>query len=188
MSTHRDTRMSIRTAAGALVLENTPAELTVKRVATAAGVFPNQVTHHFGSKDRLYVDASFARFLRDTARLPRAARSARTPNSFATSIARTALSMPSLPPVISSLALARNQPELQSVVSGYLRLLLSQSERFLAERLAERGWRATHGVRRAAKTFWTSVFGTALAHEAGWPGTHLDVDIAAGLSLEVRTG
>lgn len=185
MSTHRDTRMSIRTAAGALVMENTPAELTVKRIATAAGVFPNQVTHHFGSKDRLYVDASFARFLRDTARLPRVARTARGPESFATAIARTALSMPSLPPVISSLALARHQPELQVVVSGYLRLLLSRSEHFLGETLTARGWQAKHGVRRATKTFWTSVFGTALAHEAGWAGSHLDVDIAAGLSLQV---
>jgi AcrR family transcriptional regulator len=183
MSTRRDTRMTIRTAAGALVLTHSPAELTVKQVAQAAGVFPNQVTHHFGSKDRLYVDAAFSRFLRDTSRLPRAARSARTPESFATAIARTALAMPSLTAVVSSLTLARNNEELKGVVSGYLRLLLSRSERFLEERITTRGWHADHGVQRAAKTFWTSIFGTALVHQAGWVGTYEDVDIAAGLSL-----
>jgi hypothetical protein len=91
--------------------------------------------------------------------------------------------MPSLTAVVSSLTLARNNQELKGVVSGYLRLLLSRSERFLEERITTRGWTAQHGVRRAAKTFWISIFGTALVHQAGWIGTYEDVDIAAGLSL-----
>lgn len=183
MSTRRDTRTLIRTAAAALVLERTPAELTVKQVAEAAGVFPNQVTHHFGSKDQLYVAAAFSRFLRDTSRLPRAVRSARTTEAFAAAITRTALTMPSLDSVVSSLALARNNPALQDVVSGYLRLLLSRSERFLEAETTTRGWGTAHGVRSSAKTFWTSIFGSALAHGAGFAGASDDIEIAAGLAL-----
>lgn len=186
MSTRRDTRLLIRTAAAALVLDRTPSELTVKQVAAAAGVFPNQVTHHFGSKDQLYAAAAFSRFLRDTSRLPRSTRSAKTPEAFATAIARTALAMPSLPSVVSSLDLARHHPALQDMVSGYLRLLLSRSERFLEEATDARGWDTEHGIRRSVKTFWTSIFGTALTHAAGFAGTSDDIDIAAGLSLVVR--
>jgi AcrR family transcriptional regulator len=80
--------------------------VTVSEIARAAGVYPNQITHHYGSKDRLVLDAAFALFLRDTTRLQAAGRRATNAESFRQVLARTALAMPSTPLVVRALAAA----------------------------------------------------------------------------------
>ncbi|RII42090.1 TetR family transcriptional regulator [Galactobacter valiniphilus] len=182
------TRALIRAAASALALTRTPGQFTVKHVAEAAGVFPNQITHHFGSKDRLYLEAAFALLLRDSGRLTRVARGARSPEEFGRALARTALALPSLPSLTSALALARGHEELGQLASGYLKVLFARSERFLERRLQREGWAAGHGVARASKTFWVAVFGAVLAHEAGFAGGPTDLDIASGLALTRGSG
>lgn len=180
-----DTRRRIRDAAMALFRDRRFADVTVSELAEAAGVYPNQITHHFGSKDALYIDAAFGLLLRDTERLQKAGRRASTPDALRQVLARTALTMPSTTVVVSALALARGNHAVQPAVETGLNLLFRQSERFLERALGERGWTTDQGIDRATKTFWSAVFGAVLISQAGFPGGPSSVDVAATLSLRL---
>lgn len=155
----------------------------MSELAKAAGVYPNQITHHFGSKDALYVDVAFGLLLRDTERLQKAGRRARTPDAMKRVLARTALTMPSITVVVSALALARGNPTLQPEVEAGLNVLFRQSEQFLVRKLWEQGWTIDQDTDRATKTFWSAVFGAVLISQAGFPGGPSSVDVAATLSI-----
>ncbi|GAA3845007.1 TetR family transcriptional regulator [Brevibacterium casei] len=178
-----DTRRRIREAAMSLFGERKFADVTVSELAEAAGAYPNQITHHFGSKDALYIDAAFGLLLRDTERLQNAGRRASTPESLRQVLARTALTMPSTTVVVSALALARGNPTVQPMIETGLSLLFRQSERFLEGVLGEHGWATDQDIGRATKTFWSAVFGAVLVSQAGFPGGPSSVDVAATLSL-----
>lgn len=178
-----ETRRRIREAAMALFRERRPADVTVGEIASSAGVYPNQITHHFGSKDALYVDAAFALLLRDTERLQAAGRRASTPDALRRALARTALSMPSTTAVVGALALARGNESVQPVLQNALAVLFRQSDRYLSKELAKHGWTTDQGVERATKTFWSAVFGAVLISQAGYPGGPSDIDVAATLVI-----
>jgi TetR/AcrR family transcriptional regulator, regulator of cefoperazone and chloramphenicol sensitivity len=155
----------------------------VAEVAAAADVYPNQVTHHFGSKDRLYVEAAFALLLRETERLQAAGRRMRTPESFRSALARTALAMPSLRSVVVALALAQQNDEVRDEVRRSIEILFRQSERYLDRRLARQGWVSDHGTARDVTTFWSAAFGAVLLSTSGIPGGPSEVDLAAALTI-----
>jgi AcrR family transcriptional regulator len=159
------------------------ADVTVSEIAQAAQVYPNQITHHFGSKDALFVEAAFGLLLRDSERLRSAGRRATTPGAMPRMLARTALALPSIPVVVEALAVARANPAVQPALRASLALLFRQSERYLEHTLTERGWAASQGVERGVKTFWSTVFGAVLIARAGFPGGPSDVDVAAALVL-----
>ncbi|WP_144712015.1 TetR/AcrR family transcriptional regulator C-terminal domain-containing protein [Curtobacterium pusillum] len=157
--------------------------VTVSEVARAAGVYPNQITHHFGSKDRLVLDAAFALFLRDTTRLQAAGRRATTAEAFRQVLARTALAMPSTPLVVRALAAAGDDGAQRDRVRLLLAVLFRQSERYLDRVVAEHGWTSPSGVARDARTFWSAVFGATLLADAGVTGGPSDLDLAGTVSI-----
>jgi AcrR family transcriptional regulator len=157
---------------------------TVGEIARAAGVYPNQITHHFGSKDRLVVDAAFRLFLRDTARMQMAGRRAASATSFRSVLARTAFLMPSTPLVVACLGLAATGDDATATrVRELTGLVLRQSERYLTHVLEARGWVSRDGVARDARTFWSAVFGGVLLAGSGVPGGPSDVDLASTISV-----
>lgn len=172
-------------AASAATAEDpaTTAPVTVSEIARAAGVYPNQITHHYGSKDRLVLDAAFTLFLRDTSRLQAAGRRSRTPEGFRSVLARTALAMPSTPLVVRALATSGGDPALRGRVRLLLALLFRQSERYLDRIVTEHGWRSPNGVARDARTFWSAVFGATLLADAGVTGGPSDIDLAGTVSV-----
>lgn len=157
--------------------------VTVSEIARAAGVYPNQITHHFGSKDRLVLDASFALFLRDTTRLQVAGRRARSAESFRQVLARTALAMPSTLLVVRALAAAGDDPGQRERVRLLLAVLFRQSERYLERVVTERAWTSGSGVGRDARRFWSAVFGATLLADAGVTGGPSDLDLAGTVSI-----
>ena len=176
------TRSRIR-AATMRLLQTQDGAPTVAEIAAAAEVYPNQITHHFGSKDRLFVEAAFVLLLRDTDRLQAAGRRMRTAESFRSAIARTALAMPSLPRVVAAVALARERSDAQEEVRRAVGILFRQSERYLDRVLRERGWISDHGTARDVTTFWSAVFGAVLLSSGGIPGGPSVVDLAATLTI-----
>jgi AcrR family transcriptional regulator len=177
------TRARILQAAADLLADRNPRTLTVSEVARAAGVYPNQITHHFGSKDRLVVDAAFVRFLRDTTRLQSAGRRATTSAGFRDVLARTALAMPSTSLLVTALGLAQDDDVLRERTSTLLAVLFRQSERWLERVVADHGWTSERGVARDARTFWSAVFGAVLFATAGAVGGPSDVDVAPTVSI-----
>jgi AcrR family transcriptional regulator len=157
--------------------------VTVSEIARAAGVYPNQITHHYGSKDRLVLDASFALFLRDTTRLQAAGRRATSADAFRQVLARTALAMPSTPLVVRALASTGDDAAQRDRVRLLLQVLFRQSERYLDRVVAEHGWTSRSGVGRDARTFWSAVFGATLLADAGVTGGPSDLDLAGTVSI-----
>jgi AcrR family transcriptional regulator len=177
------TRARILAATAGLLSAGGQRSLTVSEIARAAGVYPNQITHHYGSKDRLVLDAAFALFLRDTTRLQAAGRRATGAEQFREVLARTALTMPSTVTVVHALASTGNDTAQRERVRLLLAILFRQSERYLERVIREHGWTSAKGADRDARTFWSAVFGATLLTSAGVAGNPSDLDLAATLSV-----
>lgn len=170
-----------------LCKERPGAELSVAEIAKAAGVFPNQVTYHFGSKDSLLVHAAFLGLLHDAQRVERVGRQAPDAAAFRRNIARAVLAMPSLPSVARALAAGISKPELAPVVDQHLQLLFRQSERFVRQFLGSRGWQARRPLDVEARTFWSTALGAVLLVRAGAHGKVADLDLAGSLTIHDGT-
>jgi len=158
-------------------------DLSVAEIAREAGVFPNQVTYHFGSKDSLLLQAAFLVLLHETRRVERIGRRAPDAAAFRRNVSRAVLALPSLPLVAKALATGIAKPELAPVVDQHLHLLFRQSERFLGQLLDSRGWTAERPLGEEARTFWSTALGAALLSRAGADGTADDLDLAGVLSV-----
>lgn len=159
-------------------------QVTVSEIARAAGVYPNQITHHYGSKDRLVLDAAFTLFLRDTTRLQAAGRRATSAGAFRQVLARTALAMPSTALVVRALGSTGDDGAQRERVRLLLAVLFRQSERYLERIVDERDWSSSSGVARDARTFWSAVFGATLLADAGVTGGPSDLDLAGTVSID----
>ncbi|WP_062651793.1 TetR/AcrR family transcriptional regulator C-terminal domain-containing protein, partial [Streptomyces maremycinicus] len=177
------TRHRLIEATARLCVERPNAEVSVAEIANAAGVFPNQVTYHFGSKDSLLVHAAFLGLLHDARRIERIGRQASDAATFRRNMARAVLAMPSLPPVTRALAAAISKPELAPVVDQHLQLLFRQSERFVSRLMDSRGWSARRPLDVEARTFWSTALGAVLLVRAGAHGTVADLDLAGALTI-----
>lgn len=160
--------------------------MSVAEIAREAGVFPNQVTYHFGSKDSLLLHAAFLVLLHETRRVERIGRQAQDAEAFRRNISRAVLALPALPLVAKALATGIAKPELAPVVDQHLHLLFRQSERFLRQQTDSRGWATERPLEAESRTFWSTALGAALLSGAGADGTADDLDLAGVLT--VRSG
>ncbi len=183
----RATRRRLIEVTARLCRERPGAEVSVAEIAKAAGVFPNQVTYYFGSKDSLLVHAAFLGLLHDTRRMERIGRQAPDAAAFRRNIARAVLALPSLPSIARALAAAISKPELAPVVDQHLQLLFRQSERFVSRLVEARGWQARRPLGVEARTFWSTALGAVLLVRAGAHGTGADLDLAGALTLHDGT-
>ncbi|MFJ8473739.1 TetR/AcrR family transcriptional regulator C-terminal domain-containing protein [Kitasatospora sp. NPDC094011] len=184
----RATRRRLIEETARLCKERPGAEVSVAEIANAAGVFPNQVTYHFGSKDSLLVHAAFLGLLHDARRIERIGRQAPDAAAFRRNIARAVLAMPSLPSVARALAAAISKPELAPVVDQHLQLLFRQSERFVGQLLDSRGWKTHRPLGTETRTFWSTALGAVLLVRAGANGTVADLDLAGALTVHDEPG
>uniref|UniRef100_A0AAU3GW78 TetR family transcriptional regulator n=1 Tax=Streptomyces sp. NBC_01401 TaxID=2903854 RepID=A0AAU3GW78_9ACTN len=179
----RATRRRLIEATAQLCKERPGAEVSVAEIAKAGGVFPNQVTYYFGSKDSLLVHAAFLGLLHDARRIERIGHQAPDAAAFRRNIARAVLAMPSLPSVARALSAGISKPELAPVVDQHLQLLFRQSERFVDRIVESRGWRARRPLEVEARTFWSTALGAVLLVRAGAHGTVADLDLAGTLTI-----
>lgn len=177
------TRTRLVETAARLGRERHGAPLSVADIADAAGVFPNQITHHFGSKDSLLVHAAFFALLHDTRRVERIGRRAADAAAFRRNIARSILALPSLPLVAGALAIGITRADLAPVIDQHLHLLFRQSERYLGELIERRGWDIERALHHEVRTFWSAALGGALLAHAGAQGTAADLDLAGTLTV-----
>ncbi|MFF4381015.1 TetR/AcrR family transcriptional regulator C-terminal domain-containing protein [Kitasatospora sp. NPDC001547] len=184
----RATRRQLIEATARLCEQRPGAEISVAEIANAAGVFPNQVTYYFGSKDSLLVHAAFLGLLHDARRIERLGRQAPDAAAFRRNIARAVLAMPSLPSVARALAAGISKPDLAPVVDRHLQLLFRQSERFVGQLLDARGWQARRPLDVETRTFWSTALGAVLLVRAGANGTVADLDLAGALTVHDESG
>lgn len=179
----RSTRYRIIEQTARLYAQQPGAEPSVAQIAAAAGVFPNQVTYYFGSKDSLLVHAAFLGLLHDAEAIESIGFRAADAVSFRAEIAQAVLAMPSLPSVASALAAGVSRPALAPVVDRHLDLLFRQSARYLRRLMRERGWILTRTPEIESRTFWSTALGAVLLVRAGSAGSAADLDLAGTLTV-----
>ena len=177
------TRHRIMSTAAELCVLRKGADVSVAEIAKAAGVYPNQITYHFGSKDSLMVHAAFLGLLHDAKRVEKVGHRAADAAAFRRNTSRAVLAMPSLPSVSRALAAAIARPELSDVVDTHLQLLFRQSERYLRAISTERGWSTERPLALEVRTFWSAALGATLLSRAGVSGNQADLDLAGTLTL-----
>ncbi len=179
----RITRTAILEQAAALFGERGLDGVSVAEIAAAAGAHPHQITYYFGSKDGLFVHAAFLSLRREAQRLEPVGRRQRTPRTFCTALARTALALPAVPFAVQALAITRHRPELQPVARQNLEVLFLQARRYLITTLDRRGWVIDRTADTEARTFWSAVLGARLISESGFGGRSSDIDLAGVLTV-----
>lgn len=181
----RSTRYRIIEQTARLCAQHPGAEPSVAQIAAAAGVFPNQVTYYFGSKDSLLVHAAFLGLLHDAKAIESVGLRARTVDAatYRREIAHAVLAMPSLPSVARALAAAVSRPALAPVVDKHLNLLFHQSARHLRRLMRERGWILARTPESESRTFWSTALGAVLLSRAGSAPAATDLDLAGTLTL-----
>jgi AcrR family transcriptional regulator len=182
------TRYRIMSAAAGLGRARTGSDPSVAEIAQAAGVYPNQITYHFGSKDSLMVHAAFLGLLHDAKRVEKIGWRAADAESFRRNTSRAVMAMPSLPAVSRALAAAIARPELSEVVDTHLRLLFQQSERYLQALAAERDWSSERPLAMEVRTFWSTALGATLLSRAGLNAKTTEIDLAGTLTLHDQDG
>jgi hypothetical protein len=158
----------------------------VATIARAADAYPHQITYYFGSKDCLFVHAAMSTLLRDAARLESVGHRRRTPETFRSALARTALALPSIPQAVQAMAIARERPELHSTAQLYLTILFRQAEHYLVALLDRRRWAVDREPATEVRTFWSAVLGARLIADSGHGGHSADVDLAGLLTVRAR--
>lgn len=179
----RQTRRRILEEAAQLFGHRRLGDVSVNEIARAAGVYPNQVTYYFGSKDALFIHAAFFALLHDAERIEAVGYRMQTVDGFRSAIARTILALPSMPSVAQAVALGSANPDLTGSLGYYLHLLFRQSERYLETLMGERNWSLNRPLPVETRTFWSTVFGAVLLSQAGVKGTAADLDLASTLTV-----
>ena len=179
----RSTRYRIIEQTARLYARRPDAEPSVAQIAAAAGVFPNQVTYYFGSKDSLLVHAAFLGLLHDAEAIESVGLRAADAAAFRAEIAHAVLALPSLPSVARALAAGVSRPALAPVVDKHLDLLLRQSARHLRRLMRDRGWSLARTPEVEARTFWSTALGAVLLARAGSADSADSADSTADLDL-----
>jgi AcrR family transcriptional regulator len=178
----RSTRYRIIEQTARLYARASGSEPSVAQIAAAAGVFPNQVTYYFGSKDSLLVHAAFLGLLHDAEAIEPVGFRAADADGFRREIAHAVLAMPSLPSVTRALAAGISRPALAPIVDKHLDLLVRQSARYLRRLMRERGWVLARTPEIESRTFWSAALGAVLLARADAAGA-ADLDLAGTLTI-----
>ncbi|GAA4777382.1 TetR/AcrR family transcriptional regulator C-terminal domain-containing protein [Citricoccus nitrophenolicus] len=179
----KQTRRRILEEAAVLFGKHQLSDVSVSTIARAAGVYPNQVTYYFGSKDALLIHSAFFALLHDAERLEAAGYRMQTVEGFKSVMARTILALPSMRLVAQAVATGNANPGLAGTLGYYLHLLFRQSERYLQTLIGERNWSHKRPLTVEVRTFWSTAFGAVLLSRAGVRGSALDLDLAGTLTI-----
>jgi AcrR family transcriptional regulator len=152
-------RSRLLDAAQTLFEQHGASKVTVAQVAQLAGAFPNQVTHHFSSKDAMFVEAACRSMLHTAAALEKAAERCKSLATYTHSLAQQAAQSPSLPFFLEALALAQRQASLSPQVARTMERLQAEGARALEAIAKKRAWQLDESAQVIAKRFWALVVG-----------------------------
>jgi TetR/AcrR family transcriptional regulator, regulator of cefoperazone and chloramphenicol sensitivity len=158
------TRREILLAASRLFVKRGYADVSMCEVATAAGVFPNQITYYFGGKDALFIEAAGRLILEVGQSAEVAARNAKSVGEYIRILAKEVLG-PGLPGIIAfveAMLIARRRSDLVPQIKHTLDRLHEEGTRALLEVLVKKRWRLKASAATIAQSFWATMIGVAL--------------------------
>lgn len=168
LDTQRNTRSRLTEKAASLFADRGYDKTSVADIAKAADAFPNQITHHFGSKEALFVEAARYAMLRTAKRAEDRSRDTETPEAHARSLISYLLGPGSGPVMMfaEAMLIARRTPRLQTIVSRTSAELYHAGESAMVETFIRTGWQVGATPGAITRGFWTAVLGLAVEKAA----------------------
>jgi AcrR family transcriptional regulator len=164
----QNTRTALLKTAAALFSKRGYEDVSVAEIASASGAFPNQVTHHFGSKQALYVHAASHAILRTAKHAERHSRDSTGPEDHARRLV-TYLLGPGAGPVMmfaEAMLMARRTPALQDLVTQTSVELYTAGESAMVDIVERPDWQVDAPTGLITRGFWTAVLGLAVEKSA----------------------
>ncbi|WP_279402998.1 TetR/AcrR family transcriptional regulator C-terminal domain-containing protein [Arthrobacter sp. JCM 19049] len=159
-----------------------PEDVTVSRIATHAGVYPNQITHHSGPRTgSTWTPRSrcCCGIRRACGPLPAGLQSAVICDRPGPHRTGRALH----PDGVTALGMGRANTSVQPSLVAGMKVLFRQSTRYVETVLEDKAWHMPKSVEKEVRTFWSTVFGAVLLSQAGFQGVPSDLDVAAMVSI-----
>lgn len=166
--TQQNTRSRLIEKAARLFAERGYDKTSVADIAKAADAFPNQITHHFGSKEALFVESARYAMLRTAKRTEDRSRDTETPEAHARSLLSYLLGPGSGPVMMfaEAMLIARRTPRLQDIVSRTSTELYRAGESAMVDTFIRTGWQVGATPGAITRGFWTAVLGLAVEKAA----------------------
>lgn len=163
-----DTRRRLIECAASLFLERGYDNVSVAQIASAAAAFPNQVTHHFGGKEPLFVHSARVVILHAAKDAESRSRRSTTPEEHARTLISHMLGPGSgaLMMFAEAMLMARRTPELQALIGETSHRLHVAGEAAMVDTFMRTGWRAHTTPAQITRGFWAAVLGLALEKAA----------------------
>lgn len=187
----RQTRRHLLAVAGELFRDHGLGGVSLSEIASAADVFPSQITYYFGSKEACFVEAACREVHHVAAAVEEAGMAAPTPEAWAREVVRTAVSSDALLMFVEAVVLTRRRPDLAGPVQQTFARLHDEGARAVHELFTARGWQAGPSAQSEARAYWAAVLGVAVERAAwGEAFDHQSPDAAVLLllNLHIPTG
>lgn len=168
LETQQNTRSRLIENAARLFVERGYDKTSVSEIAKESSAFPNQITHHFGSKEALFVEAARFAMLRIAKQAEDRSRDSATPEAHARSLISYLLG-PGAGPVMmfaEAMLIARRTPRLQAIVSRTSAELYHAGEAAMVDTFIRTGWQVHATPGSITRGFWTAVLGLAVEKAA----------------------
>lgn len=158
---------------------------SLAEIARDAGAYPNQVTHHFGSKEALFVEAACREMLYVAREAEIAAAAVNTDESYTEALIRAVVGAPGLSLFIEALALTRRRADLAPQVQRTFERLHAEGDRAYSATAQSQGWKAPDAA-VSARRFWTVALGIGLRAASGETTEALRAEMLLLLRRETR--
>lgn len=136
--------------------------VSIADIATAAGVFPNQITYYFGSKDALFVEAACRQVLLAGNAVEKASRVGTSRAAYVHAVVNAALEAPGMLAFVDATLLAARNAEVAPLVARTFERLYLVGAKVVAESLMRHGWRSGSSPDYEIRGFWSTILGAAL--------------------------
>lgn len=177
------TRQSLIEAASRLFLSSGFDAVSVAEIARAVDAFPNQVTHHFGGKEMLFVEAASHAVLRAAKQAERVTRDTPSIEVHTRKLIAQMLG-PGAPAVMmfaEAMLMSRRRPALASVIAATLARLHEAGEAAMLDTLRRTGWETRADEASISRSFWAAIFGLVIEKAAA--GSDFDYSSAEAVAL-----
>lgn len=142
--------------------------VTLSQIAKAAKAYPNQVTHHFGGKEGLFVEAACRGVLRAARKAEQRTRGSETPEEHTRALVSYLLG-PAAPYVMmfaEAMLMGRRSEGMQALVGETLDVLHEAGEAAMVDTFMRTGWQVHAAPGAITRGFWTAIFGLAVQKAA----------------------
>lgn len=183
----RKTRSLLLDAASRLFRDRGLYDCSIADIASAADVFPSQITYYFRTKEALFVEAACRDVLHLAKVAEEAAAHASSPKQYMRSLAGAVTAVDAVAFFAEALTLARRRPNLAPLIERTLDRLHSEGSRAHAASAEARGWQLLHSPAESARRFWAAAIGVVIEGSAiGSSQDEMQSTLLAILGEELR--